>query len=121
MKRDQRIAIVNGTGLFGKPKEYGYLAETWKDMLDLERNHRGELVAETHIFDATEQALAYLGKTGTLVYLAIAMLEEAEKVAREFPDIEVILFTGGDLPKGRLTIIKKDWVPGKNVISVLTY
>ena len=120
----QRVFIVK-EGQWGsvKPEEYKSIIELYKRVLERALDARGNKMATVEIIETAKEAEKRAEmEADVVVFISCGMGEEAERFAKSFPRIKVIVFTG-DIPKGKVIWVSKGWAADSKTIQniVLRY
>jgi hypothetical protein len=123
-----RVAFV-AAGRVSSTEAYIGLAESYAGLLasQMQPTQPGEeerRAFETQIFTEVEPALEFLsvqtGGTRTLVLLSDMFLARADEIAAKYPGIQVMVFTGASWPRGKVQVVRKQWINVLNLGDIVS-
>ncbi|MBV9159612.1 MAG: hypothetical protein JO019_03395 [Candidatus Kaiserbacteria bacterium] len=119
-----RVALVAGGGISG-PEAYQNLAETFARSLAREKqpvsrdSEEPKPAFDAKVFTDTAAALQFLepnsGGKRTIAFMSISQHREAAEVAKQHPDLFVVILTGKDPEAGVAHVVYKKWLDGRNL------
>lgn len=117
----QKVLIVKEGRWVVKTESYQELVEMYKKVLDRAEDE-GNKMAMVEIIGTAKEAEKRAEMADVVVFVSRGMEDEAEKLAKAFPRLKVIVFTG-DIPQSKVIWVNKTWATEPETIQniVLRY
>lgn len=113
-----RVFLVK-EGCWGemKPEDYQVQIEMYRQILEEAKDTQESKAAEVTVIDTIEEAEKRLKmEADVVVFISRGVEREAERIARENPNVRVIVFTGL-IPKGKVIWVDKAMTMSRETIE----
>lgn len=113
----QRVFIVK-EGSWGSVEAESYQGqiEMYRRTLEEAKDSRGDKLADVKTIETAKEAEERAKmEADVVVFISRGMGEKAERLAKAFPRVKVIVFTGA-IPEGKVIWVSKGWVDSRKEI-----